>query len=200
MGYARDTGLPCWCRAKCSVQIVEAALPFLKHMPDGWMFACGSRHWCHWRRQKIADFFQTRLGLTLRWNSQSEELCSWPRWRLQTEARAYQDTVLTLDKQRNWGTLSILYPNFEESNWPSESRGKPFSIGPRKPSFDFVRPCQSTSCERKCASDVNGIGPSIDVWYFCKLRSLTISCNLTLTVVCVPIENGRQCEVDCRST
>ena len=77
---------------------------------------------------------------------------------------------------------------------PSETRGKPFSIGRRKSSFDFVRPCQSTSCERKCASSVNGIGPSIDVWYFCKLRSLpTISCNLTLTVVCVPIENVRQC-------
>ena len=43
----------------------------------------------------------------------------------------------------------------------------PFSIGPRKPSFDFVWLCQSTSCEQKCASDVNGIGPSIDVWYFC---------------------------------
>ena len=39
----------------------------------------------------------------------------------------------------------------------------PFSIGPRKPSFDFVWLCQSTSCEQKCASDVNGIGPSIDV-------------------------------------
>ena len=86
---------------------------------------------------------------------------------------------------------------------PSETRGKPFSIGPRKPSFDLVWPCRSTSCERKCASDTNGIGPLIDVWYryFCKLRSLpTISCNLTLTVVCVPIENVRQCEVDCRST
>ena len=43
----------------------------------------------------------------------------------------------------------------------------PLSIGPRKPSFDFVWLCQSTSCEQKCASDVNGIGPSIDVWYFC---------------------------------
>ena len=43
----------------------------------------------------------------------------------------------------------------------------PFSIGPRKPSFDFVWLCQSTSCEQKCASDVNGIGPSIDVWQFC---------------------------------
>ena len=28
MGYARETGLPCGCRAKCSVQIVEVALPF----------------------------------------------------------------------------------------------------------------------------------------------------------------------------
>ena len=63
--------------------------------------------------------FQTRLDMILRWirNSQSEELCSWPRWRLQTEALAYQDTVLTLDKQRKWRTLPILYSNFEESNW-----------------------------------------------------------------------------------
>ena len=36
---------------------------------------------------------------------------------------------------------------------------------------------------------------------FARSRSLpTISCKLTLTVVCVPIENVRQCEVDCRST
>ena len=66
---------------------------------------------------KNCRFFQTRLGMILRWNSQSEELWSWPRWRLQTEALAYQDTVLTLDKQRKWRTLPILYTNFEESNW-----------------------------------------------------------------------------------
>ena len=78
--------------------------------------------------------------------------------------------------------------------WPQRhhclpNKWKPFSIGPRKPSFDSVWNCQSISCERKCTADVNGIAPSIDVWYFHKLRSPpTISCNLTLTVICAPIE------------
>ena len=77
MGYARETELPCECRAKCSVQVVEVAVPFLQHMPDGWMFACGSRHWCRWPA-KYCRFFQTRLEMMWRWNSQPDELYSWP--------------------------------------------------------------------------------------------------------------------------
>ena len=90
--------------------------------------------------------------------------------------------------------------------WPqrhhlSETRGKPFSIGPRKPSFDFVWPCKSTSCERKCASDVNGIGPSIDVWYFCKVPIAADDLLQTDFDSCMCSDrNVRQCEVDCRST
>ena len=84
---------------------------------------------------------------------------------------------------------------------PSETRGKPFSIGPRKPSFDFVWPCKSTSCERKCASDVNGIGPSIDVWYFCKVPIAADDLLQTDLDSCMCSDrNVRQCEVDCRST
>ena len=84
---------------------------------------------------------------------------------------------------------------------PSETRGKPFSIGPRKPSFDFVWPCKSTSCERKCASDVNGIGPSIDVWYFCKVPIAADDLLQTDFDRCMCSDrNVRQCEVDCRST
>ena len=61
--------------------------------------------------------FQTRLDMMLRWNSQPDEWYSWPRWRLQMEALAYQDTVLTLHKQRMWRTLLLFYCNFKKSNW-----------------------------------------------------------------------------------
>ena len=67
MGYARETELLYGCRTKCSVQAVEVAVPFLLRMPDGWMLACVSRHWCR-RRQKLPIFFRPRCSWTWCWD------------------------------------------------------------------------------------------------------------------------------------
>ena len=66
MEYARETGLPSGCRAKCSVQVVDVAVLNV----------------CLWvttlvslTPAKYCRFsFQTRLDMMLRWNSQSNEL------------------------------------------------------------------------------------------------------------------------------
>ena len=42
---------------------------------------------------------------------------------------------------------------------PARTREKPCS------KIAFIWPCQSTSCERKCASDKNGIVLPIDIWF-----------------------------------
>ena len=171
------------------------------------MFACGSRHWCRWRRQKNADFFSDEAGhdlemkqpvrrvmqlATLKTTNGSPSISRHRSYTRQTkEVKNFANFVfqfrrkyltVVLGTAKNIRTASQVAKQCSECNAlttgpsPSETRGKPFSIGPRKPSFDFVWPCKSRSCERKCASDVNGIGPSIDVWYFCKLRLLpTIS-------------------------
>ena len=69
--------------------------------------------------KKLPIFF--RPGWAWSW----DETASPKSYRVQlatlktTETLAYQDTVLTLDKQRKWRTLPILilYSSFEKSNW-----------------------------------------------------------------------------------
>ena len=99
MGYARDTGLPCGCRAKCLVQIVEVALPFYSTYLTVECLLVGHDTGVV-DAGKNCRLFSDQAGHDLEMKQPVRKIMQLATLKTTNGSRAYQDTVLTLDKQR----------------------------------------------------------------------------------------------------